>query len=1760
MGVANRFTLALSGLLAGLVLSPAPASATCLAEREPNDAMATAQAMANAFCVAGAVANADQDTFLWQVDGTSRWTLTLQGLPGQDAHLQVFALYFAEDGATAVEATRLVDATGSPDAASPTATLLPGRYGVLVSSDTGSLIYRLTAAASPAPVPPPGPVGPQAGAFSLTTAAGTEIDIPWTIDASAAAQRWTLAVTAPLGSPATLMLRDDAGGIVATAIAADPTGTVRLADLALGAGTYRVSAFGLPEGGGVAVRSVPAGPRRTDVEEEPNDDPDHAFALTPGTIVSGRLVGTVATDDRDCFAVTIDAAAGGHRFDAVARTDGTADLRLDLIGDDGLPAQQRSHPAEVRLTDMVLAAGRRVICLAGALADDAGYSVTLEDRGAGTDGAEREPNDTPMTASTLSPEGSAFGTLADGDIDDFRLSVDGDSQLWRVQAAGDGLARLTLFDASGTPVVESIAEPGGSLLRLPDTPLTAADYVIEVAGTDGRYLLRAAPIGPALSTRDPGALPELEPNGAVETAMALTWGRPIEGQLADGADSDVFRLSLPADTHVRLSLTVPGTIAVTGSLAWGESLFQLGRLDTVATGADLADVVWNGVLPPGDHYLALSSWQAAASPYRLLAERLSIFDLPADREPNDRWWQAAPLPADGHLVGTLTAQDVDWYRLPPLAAPGDLVIRSRSPTDMLEGAYLELVEAVDAPPGAWPLRATTDLVTPVHDAGGWHAALPAGIDAYLAIQYATGAYDATVTLGGQPAAAPPPARLTADLSLAEPEVAAFAPLAQGVAGALHLVNAGDAVEVTLVAHAGDARWAVTLPAGTQALPAGGDVTVPIAVTVPPQAPDDGPVPVDIAVRDAGGSQVIAAATITPVSGRPPVRPQRRWPLPDPLLGGINVAWSALGGASLDDHPALNDGLATATGTVSLPNYVLATLQPTIDLAGDTPVEVLGVILDPGNLTTDERLGDFSILVSTDGERFTPALTARLSPLAMAQPFLFPHPLPARFIRLVPLGSQGSDSYVTVAELKAVAAPTALPAGMLIDGSADIARAEVGGHIVWLRPPSEDATAPLPDAADAPPAAEWAIGFLRGRAARITALDWQDDPATPGEDWAGRVVASASLAGAGGPWVQIGDWALPGSGSRLALATPQWARYLRLAAYPSTGQASLTLPRHVAVLEAPVADGYRSILGEWGDDDAAAIYELLEPALPERPDTGASAIGHAPRPLALDAEAAGIVRRADGSDRYILDIPDGLDRIELVVGEPPGARVGLALSTADGAPVALDRRDATADHTRYVATVEAGPHTVEVVQPPASVAVLWDTSGSVQQMQPVMQAVVADLINRLDAEDTALNLFPFRGEVAPLLPDFTTDRRQLNQALAGYDWQDSSSDAELVLMTAAEALFQADGARAIVLLTDGESEPSPLAAALWTRLAQVRPAIVGVLMPSIVAGEDRWRPIGLVRDWALAGGGFDIRAGASRRDYELAWRRLAASLDRPAAYTLTATAPVESEPADGPPGFLTIETGPDAVPGTAGGLPAIEVLLDVSGSMLQPTADGLRIDVARATLTRLVEQLLPPGAPFALRLFGQGQRGTCDTTLAVAAGPLDSAGATAAIAALQPVDGARTPIAEALRLAAEDLSVLPPPRLAILVTDGEETCGGDPAAEIERLRAAGVDTRMSIVGFAVADPAVDETFRRWADLGGGLYLRADDAASFDRALDDAVRPVVVVRTRDGLAVAGTTIGGPPLAIAPGTYRVDFGDGTDPLDVTISAGRTTVLTAP
>lgn len=170
--------------------------------------------------------------------------------------------------------------------------------------------------------------------------------------------------------------------------------------------------------------------------------------------------------------------------------------------------------------------------------------------------------------------------------------------------------------------------------------------------------------------------------------------------------------------------------------------------------------------------------------------------------------------------------------------------------------------------------------------------------------------------------------------------------------------------------------------------------------------------------------------------------------------------------------------------------------------------------------------------------------------------------------------------------------------------------------------------------------------------------------------------------------------------------------------------------------------------------------------------------------------------------------------------------------------------------------------------------------------------------------------------------------------------------------------------------------------------------------------------------------------------------------------------------------------------------SVLLILDASGSMNAKLPNGeTRVAVAQRAIKGVVG-FIPAQAQLSLRIYGaqsaSSQKNCQDTNLAVPFGPASANGG----AIVTTVDGVKaqgyTPIAYSLNQAAGDFAADAKERVVVLVSDGKETCAGDPVVAAKAL--ADKNIIVHTVGFIV-DSAARGQLQAIARATGGTYFDA-----------------------------------------------------------------------
>jgi hypothetical protein len=270
--------------------------------------------------------------------------------------------------------------------------------------------------------------------------------------------------------------------------------------------------------------------------------------------------------------------------------------------------------------------------------------------------------------------------------------------------------------------------------------------------------------------------------------------------------------------------------------------------------------------------------------------------------------------------------------------------------------------------------------------------------------------------------------------------------------------------------------------------------------------------------------------------------------------------------------------------------------------------------------------------------------------------------------------------------------------------------------------------------------------------------------------------------------------------------------------------------------------------------------------------------------------------------------------------------------------------------------------------------------------------------------------------------------------------------------------------------------------------------------------------------------------------------------------------------------------------------SIALILDASGSMNAKLASGqTRIEAAKAAVAAFVDKL-DPKTRLSYRVYGHQSptkdKNCKDSELLVDFGAA-GANKNAILAKTKDVKAqGYTPITHVIQLAAADVAKEPGARAVVLVSDGKETCEGDPCAAAKALADADAKLVIHTIGFNV-DAAARYQLQCIAKVARGTYSDAAGAADLGARLGEVaaakppapatkttqinlqqtrpgkleikqadLRGHTVTEAESGKQVARLNTTGRIAELPPGLYNVTFGP-TVWKSIEVKSGETTLI---
>lgn len=242
---------------------------------------------------------------------------------------------------------------------------------------------------------------------------------------------------------------------------------------------------------------------------------------------------------------------------------------------------------------------------------------------------------------------------------------------------------------------------------------------------------------------------------------------------------------------------------------------------------------------------------------------------------------------------------------------------------------------------------------------------------------------------------------------------------------------------------------------------------------------------------------------------------------------------------------------------------------------------------------------------------------------------------------------------------------------------------------------------------------------------------------------------------------------------------------------------------------------------------------------------------------------------------------------------------------------------------------------------------------------------------------------------------------------------------------------------------------------------------------------------------------------------------------------------------------------------------VELILDSSGSMAEQLESGqTRIDAAKEVLTDVIDQLPErEGVNVGFRVYGHrgnnteaGKAESCASTeLKVPIDGVNKEALQGEVDVYQPVGW--TPLSLSLREAEADFPVADDNvvNAIVLVTDGLETCGGDPCSASRQIKSSDAAITTHVIGFAL-DETEQANLQCIVDESGGLLLGAGDVDELSDALFTVLQELEVVITNGFIEFE--SIGGLfPAATIDGVAAPDDSnpEGTEPFSLTLTTSN-------
>lgn len=494
------------------------------------------------------------------------------------------------------------------------------------------------------------------------------------------------------------------------------------------------------------------------------------------------------------------------------------------------------------------------------------------------------------------------------------------------------------------------------------------------------------------------------------------------------------------------------------------------------------------------------------------------------------------------------------------------------------------------------------------------------------------------------------------------------------------------------------------------------------------------------------------------------------------------------------------------------------------------------------------------------------------------------------------------------------------------------------------------------------------------------------------------------------------------------------------------------------------------------------------------------------------------------------------------------RPGYVLSTLDGTKIDPINEKAVGNLMEVTYQLTPDDYLLKIDRPDSYLTIVFDDSGSMGPSVDIVKKILGGYLDNL-GEGLNLQLMKYEDE-STTLSDFTHDAAMLKQAMEKEVRGGGGTDTFKGLKAAVDSVGRQKGNRAVLAIFDvidcGGRKCMEYYTDLWDNILGSGISFSTIAVQRGWGAETSYYTNSrqrIFKEIAYSSQGQYYYSPSPDKVEESA-DLIFNQLTSPVEYRLKA----EWVQTELKPGFVEVHFEEGAEKKAAKN---VELILDASNSMWGQIQGKAKITIAKQVLEQIINGL-PDEMNVGLRLYGHryglnDKRACQDTELVTPIGLIAKQQLTDAVNAISPKG--KTPLVYSVLEGIKDFKDLKGGTI-VLISDGVESCDGDINSIAPALKEGGLDLQVNIVGFAIKEIEARKQLEAIATSTGGIYLDAKDSEQLLDSLEQTLRVEFVILDDQEEIRARGVVGGEPVQVLEGEYKLKLLLQPEPLEIGIS----------